>query len=105
MRKIQHANINQSKYLAIDQMAENFTRDEDDSSTKIKYSSSERSTLKNTQHCYLGTWKPKTTMRYHFTHNTNKKIHKTAGKHVEKLEPSNIASGNVKQWNCCVKVW
>ena len=36
-------------------------------------------------------------MRYHFTHNTNKKIHNTAGKHVEKLEPSNIASGNVKQ--------
>lgn len=30
--------MNQSKYLAIDQIAENLTRDEDDHSTMIKYS-------------------------------------------------------------------
>ena len=39
LRKIQHANINQSKYLAIYQIAENFARNEGDHSIMIKYSS------------------------------------------------------------------
>lgn len=61
--------MNQSKYLAIDQTAENLTRDEDDHSTMIKYSVHQKVAHEKIPNTVIQEYTSQNPLRYHFTPN------------------------------------